>query len=113
MTSGSQFRVAGLTKIREHWGEESGQFLVQLHCEVTRAGDPGGEAFQVTVASPGQLLLELQHGEGAEMGRGYLFMIDYNEKEITARLQRLLDRSGATSWQDLVSSVTRFFDWID
>ncbi|MFP2905389.1 Imm8 family immunity protein [Pyxidicoccus sp. 3LFB2] len=113
MSSGSTFKVAGVTKLHEQWGEDAAEFLVQLHCEVVKSGEPGGEAFQVIVASPQQLSRELQRERRGEFGRGYMFMLDYDEREVVSNLQRLLDRSGSSSWQELASFVTRYFDWID
>jgi hypothetical protein len=113
MSTSSVFRVADLTKTHEHWGENATEFLVQLHCEVTKAGDPGGEAFQVTVASPQQLARELGGGGEVEFGRGYMFMLDYDEREVLSRLKGLLDRSQSATWEQLSSFVTRYFDWVD
>lgn len=97
MSNGSAFRVARLTKIHEFWGEEPTEFSVQLHCEVTKAGDRGGEAFQVTVASLHQLPRELQGESRIAFGRGYIFMLDYDERIAISQLQTLLDGSGSSS----------------
>jgi len=113
MSPSSPFKVSGLSKIHEHWGDDPSEFLLQFHCEVSKHGEPGGEAFHVTVASPLQLSKELSHGEGIQLGRGYIFMSDYDERAIVSRLQTLLDGSGATSWEELAAYVTKYFNWID
>lgn len=113
MTNTPVFKVSGLTKIHEFWGEDPGCFLVQLHCEVTKVGDLGGEAFSVTVTSPRQLDRELQSGEGIEYGRGYILMLDYDERTIASCLQKLLDGCREADWEALESFVTRYFDWIE
>jgi hypothetical protein len=113
MTNLAKFRLRALTKISEHWGDDPGQFLVQLHGEVSQEGSAGGEAFHVTVASPSQLSRDLVAADGIELGRGYLFMIDYDEKQISFRLQQLIDSSSATSWEGLVAFVAKYFDWIE
>lgn len=113
MSPSSPFKVSGLSKIHEHWGEDPSEFVLQFHCEVIRQGEPGGEAFQVTVASPVQLAKELEHGGGVQLGRGYIFTLDYDERTVVSRLQTLLDGSGATSWEELVAYVAKYFNWID
>jgi hypothetical protein len=109
---GSIFRLERLTKIRENFGDADGLFLVECHAEVTRRGDPGGEAFKVTVASPLQLAREISDG-AVEFGRGYLFMLDYDEGAIVSSLQKMLDGSHESKWSELKSFVDRYFDWID
>jgi hypothetical protein len=113
MTNDTKFKITALTKIREDWGDEPGQFLVQLHCELSEEGDLGGEAFQVTVTSPSHLSRDLSKADGVELGRGYLFMLDYDEKQISSRLQDLVNASAATTWHALESFITKYFDWID
>lgn len=46
-------------------------------------------------------------------GCGYMFMLDYDEKEVISGLQRLLDTSRETTWPELASFITKYFDWID
>ena len=113
MRPASPFRVSGLSKIHEHWGDDPNEFLLQFHCEVVKSGEPGGDAFHVTVASPLQLSQELRHDDGIEFGRGYIFTLDYDERAIISRLQTLLDGSGASSWDELVSYVSKYFDRIE
>lgn len=113
MRHSSPFKVSGLSKIHEHWGDDPNEFVLQFHCEVIRHGEPGGDAFHVAVASPLQLAKELKHGDGIRLGRGYIFTLDYDERAIISRLQTLLDGSGAATWEELETYITKYFAWID
>lgn len=111
---GTQFRVYSMSLIREYWGEDPNDFMVQFHCEIEEVGEPGGEAFAVTVMSPRQLEKELlgTRENELELGRGMLFCTDFNKKAVMARLQKLVDSIRATSWEDLHAGIDRYFDWI-
>lgn len=106
-----KFRVAGLTTINEQWGDEADDFCVQLHCELT-SDDPGGEAFVVNVLSPATFAKGLDDPHSVGWGRGCLFMRDYSATVVQAELQSFIDRSEATTWDELSEYVARFFDWI-
>ena len=107
------FRVVDLNRINQHWSENGDEFLVQAHAEIEQVGQPGGEAFQVTVASPSMLVSELAGRDEIESGRGYIFLNDFDERKVLAWLQKLIERSGASSWQELQAYVERYFDWIE
>ena len=106
-----QFKVVGLNKVNEHWGDSEKCFLVQLHCELVQEGAPGGEAFQVTVVSPKQLEKEIPDNE-FELGRGYLLAREYDEQGVKRRLQKFVDGSDADSWTSLAEYVQKYFDWV-
>ena len=108
-----RFTLVALNRINESWDETGESFLVEAHAEVGCEGQPGGEAFRVTVASPTMLVSEMSGRNEVESGRGYLFVSDYDEQTIMAWLQRLLDRCDASSWESLQVAVERHFDWIE
>ena len=109
----TKFTICGLTKIREHFGDDPSEFYVQLHCEVASSETPGGEAFAAAAVSPAQLQADLEsESAGIELGRGHIILLDYNEIVIRDRLQRLIDRSGVSTWAELHDYIERFFDWI-
>lgn len=109
----SVFEVVGINPIHEHWGDSGECFLVEAHVEVRQMGQTGGEAFRVTIASPSMLVSELADRHEIFLGRGWIFVRDFNEPQMRLWLQRFLERSGASSWQEIEAYVDRYFDWIE
>ncbi|MCH9686728.1 MAG: immunity 8 family protein [Deltaproteobacteria bacterium] len=109
--STKRFNVTGLTMINEEWGDEPDDFCIQLHCEL-KDGNPGGEAFVVTVMSPRVLARGLTEPNTVDWGRGCLFMRDYDASAVQEELQRFVDQGRAKDWTELSEYVGRFFDWI-
>ena len=107
------FQVVAINRIHEHWSDTAEEFVVQAHAEVQRVGDPGGEAFQLTIASPSALGSELAGRDDIISGRGYVFLNDFDEPKVLRWLQRLLERSGASTWDELQRFVGQYFDWIE
>lgn len=107
------FQVVAINRIHEHWSETAEEFVVQVHAEVQQIGHPGGEAFRVTIASPSALVSELADRDDIVSGRGYLFLNDFDESKVINWLQRLVERSGASTWDELQWFVERYFDWIE
>lgn len=107
------FQVVGINHMSEHWSDTGEEFLVQAHAEVQQLGQPGGEAFRVTVASPSMLVSELAGRDGIVPGRGYIFLNDFDEPKVLSWLQGLVERSGAASWPELQAYIERYFDWIE
>lgn len=106
------FHVVGISRIHEQWSDSGEEFLVEAHAEITEMGQQGGEAFRVTIASPSMLMSGLAGRDEIELGRGYMFMNDFNEAKVVAWLQRFVERSGARSWQEVEAYIDRYFDWI-
>ncbi|MCG8416903.1 MAG: immunity 8 family protein [Proteobacteria bacterium] len=107
------FKVERLTKIHEHWdSDDPTKFLVQAHAEITCAGEAGGEAVTVTVMSPAQLAADLDAG-AVELGRGLVFMHDYDEASIIRTLQRIIDGAKATDWDALQDVLGQYFEWLE
>ena len=107
------FQVVALNRIHEHWSDTAAEFVVQAHAEVQRVGEPGGEAFRVTIASPSALVSELASRDHIISGRGYVFLNDFDEPKVLHWLQRLVDGSGASTWDELQRFVGQYFDWIE
>ncbi len=107
------FKVVALNRIHEDWGDTGESFLVEAHVEVQCEGQPGGEAFRVTVASPQMLVAEMKGRSALEPGRGYLFANDFDEQAVISWLQRLVSRCDSGTWDSLRSTVERYFDWIE
>jgi hypothetical protein len=108
-------RVTAFHKITEHWdADDPGRFFVLGQAEVERAGEPGGEAFSVTVISPSHLSA-MAAAEAADpiLGRGKMIVSDYDEAAIVRALQRVVDSATEDSWNGVRAAVERFFDWLD
>ena len=46
-------------------------------------------------------------------GRGYVFLNDFDELKVLHWLQRLVEGSGASTWDELQRFVGQYFDWIE
>jgi hypothetical protein len=110
----TNFEAYQLSIINQNWGDEPTDFSIQVHCEVKETGKPGGEAFLVNLISPNSLNTELFDEEfRSKFGRGYLIINDYDEVKILLTLQKLIEGSCASNWNELISYVEKYFDWID
>lgn len=107
------FKVVAINRIHEHWSDTAEDFMVQAHAEIQRIGDSGGEAFRVTIASPSMLVLELAGRDEIIPGRGYVFLNEFDEQKILDWLQRFVEHSGASTWDELQGFIERYFDWIE
>jgi hypothetical protein len=110
----SKFKVRALTRTSERWDGDDGRFVVQGHAEIIQAGSPGGEAIAFVVMSPSQLDVELGGDpRSIQLGRGLLFMQDFDEPSVIAAIQRIVDAANADGWTELRRSVERYFDWVE
>lgn len=107
-----KFEVVAINRIHESWGDAGDVYLMQCHAEVISPDAPGGEAFRVTIASPSAFVAELANHDEIVSGRGYIFMRDYDEPKVLAWLQRMVDNSNASNWDELTTYVERYFDWL-
>jgi hypothetical protein len=107
-----RFLIEGLTVIRKDFGERPSDFYAHIQCELT-AHTGGGEAFSVNVISPTRLQSDLEGSrDRIELGRGYLFVLDYDENEVKQRLQALVDAANASTWSELRTWISMYFDWV-
>lgn len=112
--SKSRFSVYALSKIYEDWGDGGEEFCVQVHIEIKEEGARGGEAFMGTVASPSYLARILRNERNPiELGRGYIFTCDYDERVLISAFQTLVDGTNAEDWSQLTERFGKYFNWIE
>ena len=102
------FSIDGLNIIQYDFGDHADDFFVYAHCEVSRTGDAGGEAFSVTVMSPRRLLNS--DSDEVLLGRGLIVMKEYDERLIQNAIMPLL--RDLDSWEEVTQAIDRYFDWI-
>jgi hypothetical protein len=61
--------------------------------------------------SPAHLAEALAPGE-VELGRGILFVQDYDEALVIRTLQRIVDGAHANDWSSLQAVVREYFEWL-
>jgi hypothetical protein len=106
------FKVADLNIIIErHNDPEFKEFFIQAHCEIVDESNPkGGEAFIVNIVSP--LYLKAYIGDSVEIGRGLILSNDFDKEKIKSRIQILINKSNASTWNELSTFIEKYFDWV-
>jgi len=102
------FTIDGFSIIRSDYGDDADDFSIFVHCELSRSGDAGGEAFSLTVVSPKRLSVSLQHE--ALLGRGLIIAKEYDEGLLRGAIEPLLVNS--ETWDEVTDEIEKFFDWI-
>lgn len=108
----NKFKVTDLNIITEkHSDPEFKDFFIQAHCEITdELSAQGGEAFIVNIVSP--LFLKNKIGDSVELGRGLILLNDFDKEKVKRKIQGLINKSNAKTWDELTPFIAKHFDWI-
>jgi len=70
----------------------------------------GEESFDITVCTPGWLMLECERRH-VVWGRNYLVVDTYNVATIKETIQRKVDSIGADTWEEFAHKLGRWARW--
>lgn len=73
-------------------------------------GDEAADTFNFIVCTPNHLAAQIA-AEGPLSGRGYIFMANYDYKQLRTLIEGICEKAAADSWPKIAAILARYSQW--
>lgn len=99
--------VKAFNIIYEDWGEDIEDFFLSCQVDIGLDNKSGTEIYSLDLVSP-KRLEKLIVGGQIEVGKGYFILVDYNEKAICDRIEKLINNDTLLN-DNVFENISQYF----